>query len=397
MPPKISVVIPVYNAEKYLSFCLDSVLGQDIDDLEVICVDDGSTDSSPEILESYHQKDARIRIIHQTNAYAGVARNNGIKNAAGEYIHFLDADDWVEANAYGMWYSVAKERNADICFCLQTRYNLITGKVRKNRRTSKEHIAEVSLTDSNFMLRSVVPWDKLYRKEFVLKNNLRFSSTSVANDRFFFVASMLKANRIFILNEYLIHHRDRVSSSITVNRRYENFHDHFVVMDEILKITKDVPKNLQDIFLCNEIRNLLEVYRNSRGTAYEAIVTKQIYDLFLSRDLSGVVSLMKQSHLDTCHEILNASNTSPLFLTISAMRIKELSIKERMWEKENQKLAGKVGALEKDARIGGTVALPFRKLVGLGRCYKQHGLRYTLKRVGTKVDSFRSKMLKGRH
>ena len=98
---KISVIIPVYNVEKYLRQCLDSVINQTYKDLEIICVEDCSTDNSPQILQEYAQKDERIKILYnEKNSKLGPTRNNGLKVATGEYIHFLDSDDWLEPDAY---------------------------------------------------------------------------------------------------------------------------------------------------------------------------------------------------------------------------------------------------------------------------------------------------------
>ena len=97
---KISVVIPVYNVEKYLEQCLDSVIAQSFEDIEVICVNDGSTDSSLEILKRYADNDSRIKIISQKNKGAGAARNVGIENAAGEYVYFMDSDDYLNSDAF---------------------------------------------------------------------------------------------------------------------------------------------------------------------------------------------------------------------------------------------------------------------------------------------------------
>ena len=91
---KVSVIIPVYNTEKYLRQCLDSVVNQTLRDIEIICVDDGSTDGSIEILREYEQKDSRVKMLCQKNQYAGVARNNGLNYASGEYVFFMDSDDY---------------------------------------------------------------------------------------------------------------------------------------------------------------------------------------------------------------------------------------------------------------------------------------------------------------
>ncbi len=91
----ISVIVPVYNVEKYLSKCLDSIINQTYQNLEIICVDDGSTDSSPMILEEYAKKDSRIKIITRQNGGLSAARNTGVKNATGEFVSFVDSDDWI--------------------------------------------------------------------------------------------------------------------------------------------------------------------------------------------------------------------------------------------------------------------------------------------------------------
>ena len=94
--PKVSVIIPVYNTEKYLRQCLDSIVNQTLIDIEIICIDDGSTDMSLKILEEYSRADSRFTILHQTNQYAGVARNRGLDEAKGKYIFFMDSDDYCD-------------------------------------------------------------------------------------------------------------------------------------------------------------------------------------------------------------------------------------------------------------------------------------------------------------
>ena len=115
---KVSVIIPVYNAEKYLEECLDSLLRQTFTDMEIICVDDGSTDSSAEILKRFQEKDRRIRVLFQENQYAGIARNNGMKIAQGEYLLFLDADDFFEDTLLEKIYSQGKKME-QILYCLE--------------------------------------------------------------------------------------------------------------------------------------------------------------------------------------------------------------------------------------------------------------------------------------
>lgn len=119
--PKVSVIVPVYNAEKYLQECVDSILRQTLADIEVILVDDGSSDSSPVICDGYAEQDKRVKAIHQRNSGAAAARNQGMNVAQGEYIAFVDSDDWIDADMYKRMVAVAEADDCDlvICDCLK--------------------------------------------------------------------------------------------------------------------------------------------------------------------------------------------------------------------------------------------------------------------------------------
>ena len=116
--PKISVIVPVYNAEKYLTECVDSILAQTLRDIEVILVDDGSTDSSPALCDAYAEKDHRVKVIHKSNGRAASARNAGMKIAQGEYIAFVDSDDWIDPEMYEKMLAAG----ADVCLCDYVRF-----------------------------------------------------------------------------------------------------------------------------------------------------------------------------------------------------------------------------------------------------------------------------------
>ena len=119
---KISIIVPVYNTEPYLEQCLDSIINQTLEDIEIICVNDGSTDNSLSILEEYASKDNRIRIINQENKGQGFARNNGLKNVNGEYVLFVDSDDWIELNTCEALYKKVNELDLDMLFFCATSY-----------------------------------------------------------------------------------------------------------------------------------------------------------------------------------------------------------------------------------------------------------------------------------
>ena len=134
---KISVIIPVYNVEEYLERCLNSVVNQTFKDLEIICVNDGSTDSSGEILQKFARKDARIKIIKRPNGGLSAARNTGLEVMSGEYFAFLDSDDWIDLNFYEKLYEKAKEFDADIAMADFIRKGKNKHKIRLNLNEEK--------------------------------------------------------------------------------------------------------------------------------------------------------------------------------------------------------------------------------------------------------------------
>ena len=138
--PKVSVIIPVYNVEKYLRECLDSVVNQTLREIEIICVDDGSTDSSLDILKEYASKDNRITVIGQQNLHAGVARNAGLAVARGEYLSFLDSDDFFELNMLAEMYNTAKKDGSDTVICGNYVYNDTKKQITDHIKIDKKFI-----------------------------------------------------------------------------------------------------------------------------------------------------------------------------------------------------------------------------------------------------------------
>ena len=135
---KVSVIIPVYNVQDYLRECLDSILNQTLKELELICVDDGSTDKSLEILREYEKKDNRVIVLTQHNKGAGAARNKGLEIARGEYLSFLDSDDFFATGMLEESYRKCKKENAEVCVYQVVRYNDVTGKIRYDSGSFKK-------------------------------------------------------------------------------------------------------------------------------------------------------------------------------------------------------------------------------------------------------------------
>ena len=204
---KISVIIPVYNVEKYLRQCLDSVINQTLKDIEIICVNDGSTDGSLNILQEYANKDKRIKVISQENKGLSGARNVGIKSAKGEYIGFIDSDDWIDKTFYENLYKAGKSNKADI-----VAGNIIKEKGTCSRRITNYHIPYRSNNvDEKFRLLKIPKfnyvWNKIYNREQLIKSNILFEENIKYEDVEFTHKVAFYLNRVVIQPKSNYHYR----------------------------------------------------------------------------------------------------------------------------------------------------------------------------------------------
>lgn len=192
--PKISIIIPVYNAEKYLKRCMDSVCAQTFEDYEVILVNDGSSDNSGALCRAYADKDPRVTCIEKENGGAGSARNAGIDAAKGEYLAFPDADDWFEPGMYAELYDLAKSGDYDMVFSgvnyyrqtgdggtAYSRTQTIPTVAFSDRQSCRENIMTFFPTTTIFD----VPWNKLYKRSVVSDNKIRFTDIRRCQDATF--------------------------------------------------------------------------------------------------------------------------------------------------------------------------------------------------------------------
>lgn len=223
--PQVSVVIPVYNIEAHLRQCLDSVAGQTLSDLEVICVDDGSTDASPAILEEYAQKDPRFQVIRQANAGPGAARNRGMERSSGRYLIFLDSDDWFEPDFLERMTARAEETGADVTICRADEFDTHSGQVYDGSWMLKTQLLPGAVFSPREAAGAVFqftygwPWDKLYRRDYILEEKFRYPALPNSEDLVFIYPSVFCAGRIAILDRVLVHHRVNRRASVS-NSRY---------------------------------------------------------------------------------------------------------------------------------------------------------------------------------
>ena len=222
---KVSVILPVHNAEPFLRQCLESVIHQTLSDIEIICINDGSTDGSLAILKEYAAKDLRISIIDQENRFAGVARNRGLEVTKGEYLSFLDADDFFELTMLEDAYTKCKQSNADFVvfrsdhyFNDDNRYESCEWTIKKHLLPQKEIFNYHDIERDVFKLFNGWAWDKLYKRDFVISHNLTFQDQRTTNDLYFVFSALVEAERISTINRVLAHHRKCKNDSLSVTR-----------------------------------------------------------------------------------------------------------------------------------------------------------------------------------
>lgn len=223
--PKVSVIVPVYNVEKYLRKCLDSIGGQTLRELEILCIDDGSTDDSRNILKEYAQKDKRIQILTQENAGAGAARNHGMRVAKGKYLSFLDSDDFFEKDMLEKAYLLAEQDQADFVVYKSDQYHTEDDKfvqvdwvVHQSEIPPYHPFNYRQMTCNVFKVFVGWAWDKLYRRDFVEQHELKFQEQRTTNDMLFVFSALLLAKKIAVVPEILAHQRRDSKASLSKTR-----------------------------------------------------------------------------------------------------------------------------------------------------------------------------------
>lgn len=246
---KISVVLPVYNTESVLGETLDSILAQSFKDFELICINDGSTDSSLDILEEYARRDKRIRVLSQSNRGVAVARNRGLELARSKYTLILDSDDIFLPNMFEELYDKAEATGADLTVCSSCEYSGDTFQtiatpwaLKLNLLPDGDTFSVAQLKDNLFETFMGWPWDRLYRTEALEKANLRFPENLANSEDGVFVYGMLfRANRISVVRDVLIKHRSTRSGSVS-NSREKNPECFYSAIELIKKDLSDNPR-----------------------------------------------------------------------------------------------------------------------------------------------------------
>lgn len=218
--PKVSIIVPVYNVEKYLPKCLDSLVNQTFKDIEIICVNDGSPDNSIDILNEYAQKDDRVKVITKENGGLFSARHEGMKYINGEYVIFVDSDDWVSHSLVEKCLNAAKVENPDVVV-----YGAFSVREKSGKIHCKRGGYDYAKIPKNFNRKNIfnyppTAWSKMYKTEFLKEHNIRFQEIKNGEDQLFFVHSMLCADKIRKVNENLYYYiKSRAGAITAVNKK----------------------------------------------------------------------------------------------------------------------------------------------------------------------------------
>lgn len=297
---KVSLIVPIYNVEKYLKKCLDSCLKQTLKDIEIICVDDGSTDKSYEIVKRYAKKDKRIIPVTKKNAGYGNSMNIGMDKARGEYIGIVESDDYVEHNMFEVLYNTAKKYDVDV---VKSDY-LIFHTVKGKEKTSYE----VTCTDQGYYNKVLIPsknkiifnfqmntWTGLYRTAFIRENNIRHNETPGAayQDNGFWFQTLSLANTVMFINKAFYHYRqDNPNSSINSKGKVFCMNDEYAFIRDFIEQHPDVKQHFMYEYFRKKFFNYMHTYERI-SDEYKLEFLARFADELKDMQSSGDIDLAK--------------------------------------------------------------------------------------------------------
>lgn len=250
---KISVIVPVYNVEEFLEQCLESIVSQTYTDLEIILVNDGSTDQSAKICDDFAKRDTRVKVIHQINGGVSSARNTGIKAATGDYITFVDSDDWLEKEMYQkMMYAVKIQNGSEVIMCdfINEKYNCqekITANIRDGFYVKQDIVKELYptllVTEDLGRLPIVSACICIFKKELFLNNKIAFDvDLRYVEDYLFMATIMLYTNSFYYLKDYYGYHYRQYE--ISRSKKYQpKWWDNFLLLNDKLSLLLSQDEN----------------------------------------------------------------------------------------------------------------------------------------------------------
>ena len=380
--PKVSIVIPIYNVEKYLRQCLDSVVNQTLKEIEIICVNDGSKDNSLAIVQEYAAKDSRVKIIDKENSGYGHSMNCGFAEATGEFIGIVESDDYADLNMFETLYNIAKQHNLDV---VKSGYYFyyskpeeknekveIVSKVIANKTICPRESFKAKMEMVEFFNIKPTIWSAIYNSEFLKKNNITFNETPGASyqDASFNFKVWACADRVRLLQDAFLHYRqDNENSSVNSKGKVFCVCDEYEEMERFLNDHPVLKPKLE----CVKNRIKYDSYMWN----YERLDQKYKY-IFIERAGIEFKTDMENGTLEKDYfewykwnDLLKLIDDPILYHTDKMIEKGLLQRQQIIMQPKN--------------KITRSITYVPRKIYGGIRCYKEHGLFYTLKRVYQKV------------
>lgn len=272
--PKVSIVIPVYNVAPFLRQCLDSAVNQTLEDIEIICVNDGSTDSSPDILQEYAAKDSRIKVINKENSGYGASMNQGLQIATGEYFAVLESDDFCMTDMYETLYRTAKQFDADIVrsdyFDYTTRNQQITLSAKQMSKQYRYYYRPICPNEEQEVYLFVMHnWTGIYKMKFLRQNNIRYNETPGASyqDNGFFFQTFAQAQKlVYVPRPFYCYRIDNATSSIHDPKKIHAMTEEYKCIREFLRCHPEFEQKLLPVFYARLFRVYYQTYQRIEQT-----------------------------------------------------------------------------------------------------------------------------------
>lgn len=294
---KISVIVPTYNVKDYLQECMDSILSQSLKDIEVICIDDGSTDGSSEILDKYAAKDPRVKVYHNENGGYGKAMNFGLSVSSGEYVGIVEPDDYIESSMFEELYAIAEENDLD---WIKSNFKRFYGEI------AQRSFEDVPLTNrGEYYGRVIVPveepdilkltmniWTGIYRRKFIMENQILFNETPGASfqDNGFWIQTLVLAKRVYFKDAYYyMNRRDNPNSSVKNTEKAMCVIEEFRYIDNFLDRHQDLREYFISYYVLCKLIGYISIFGRSSRMQQFAFINEASVELKKHMDAGEIV------------------------------------------------------------------------------------------------------------
>lgn len=297
MEPKVSIIVPVYNVEQYLPKCIESILNQTYRNLEIILVNDGSTDSSGSICDEYASKDPRIKVLQQKNSGVSAARNYGLEIADGEYIGFVDSDDWLDDDMYSSLVDLAESNQADLAICGYYVNNDIDPSIKKEKAPERltQEMAIVKCLDIDYFSLGTSLWNKLFKSSLIKGHKLKLDESLVIGEDMLFVCQfILEAETIIHSPQPKYHYA--INDTGAINMKFHS--KKASVIDAHRKLEELIHNQYPQLDVVVRKRSAINSYnllRQAMGSSYSDTAVIQRFQEDIAREYQYVFSRIGRS------------------------------------------------------------------------------------------------------